>query len=113
MEPIALDSGVMATDYWGMTYVEIVKQVESNNRRRESELKEKAYYDYTLANLFAVASNDPKKMPKADKAYPILGDMVSKPISEEEAKAKKLEALKAHFKAKDDKFKAIQATKEG
>ena len=72
MEPIAIDYGILATDYWMMTFGEIMTQVESNKRKRETELKEKAMFDYKAAQLNMYAFNDPSKMPTAEKHYPYL-----------------------------------------
>lgn len=74
MEPAAIDYGIPATDYWMMTFGEIMSQVESNKRKRETELKEKAMFDYKAAQLNMYAFNDPSKMPTAEKHYPYLVD---------------------------------------
>lgn len=83
MEPIAIDYGILATDYWMMTFGEIMTQVESNKRKRETELKEKAMFDYKAAQLNMYAFNDPSKMPTAEKHYPYLVNKKVKEIEQE------------------------------
>lgn len=72
MEPLAVEWGVPANEYWSMTYAEIVTQVEANKKRYELEMKNKAMFDYNSAQLNAYAFNDPSKMPKVEEVFPFL-----------------------------------------
>ena len=74
MEPMAVEWGVLAVDYWLMTFNEIMIQVAANKKRKEYERKEKAMFDYKQAQLNSYAMNDPKKMPKIEKMYSFFED---------------------------------------
>lgn len=84
MEPKAIDFGIPATEFWMMTFGEVMSQIESNQRKRELELKEKAMFDYKSAQLNMYAFNDPSKMPTAEKHYPFLVDKEIKKIIQPE-----------------------------
>ena len=83
MEPVAVEWGIPANEYWSMSYAEIITQVEANKKRHEMEMKNKAMFDYNAAQLNAWAFNEPNKMPKAEAIYPFLK-------SEEEQKLEEL-----------------------
>lgn len=83
MEETAIENGILASDYWYLTFGEILDQVKVNQKIRFNKLREQADMDYRMAQLMAYAMNDPSKMPKFDEAYPFL---IEKP-SEEEAQA--------------------------
>lgn len=72
MEPLAVESGILATDYWDMTLNEIMLQCSANKKIKEREIKEKAMFDYNMIQGMMFAFNDPKNMPKAEKLYPML-----------------------------------------
>lgn len=87
--PQAVEAGISSTDFWGMTFDEIMVQVEANKKRHENELKEKAMFDYSQQRLAIYAFNDPKNFPKYEEAYPFLKqiqDEVEQSASEEERK---------------------------
>ncbi|KGH33954.1 hypothetical protein [Lactococcus cremoris] len=87
--PQAVEAGISSTDFWGMTFDEIMVQVEANKKRHENELKEKAMFDYTQQRLGIYAFNDPKNFPKYEDAYPFLNQLkeeVVQAVSEEEEK---------------------------
>ncbi|WP_270220121.1 hypothetical protein [Lactococcus lactis] len=87
--PQAVEAGISSTDFWAMTFDEIMVQVEANKKRHESELKEKAMFDYTQQRLGIYAFNDPKNFPKYEDAYPFLKQLkeeVVQAVSEEEEK---------------------------
>lgn len=87
--PQAVEAGISSTDFWGMTFDEIMVQVEANKKRHENELKEKAMFDYTQQRLGIYAFNDPKNFPKYEEAYPFLNQLkeeVAQAVSEEEEK---------------------------
>lgn len=87
--PQAVEAGISSTDFWAMTFDEIMVQVEANKKRHENELKEKAMFDYTQQRLGIYAFNDPKNFPKYEDAYPFLNQLkeeVEQAVSEEEEK---------------------------
>lgn len=89
--PQAVEAGISSTDFWAMTFDEIMVQVEANKKRHENELKEKAMFDYTQQRLGIYAFNDPKNFPKYEDAYPFLNQLkeeVVQAVSEEEEKKK-------------------------
>lgn len=84
-----VEAGISSTDFWAMTFDEIMVQVEANKKRHENELKEKAMFDYTQQRLGIYAFNDPKNFPKYEDAYPFLNQLkeeVEQAVSEEEEK---------------------------
>ena len=83
MYPIAVKLGIPASEFWSMTYDEIVTQVEANVLNKEEALKEQAMMDYKRAQLISYSVNDPKKMPKFEDFYSF-----SKEETEDEAELK-------------------------
>lgn len=87
--PQAVEAGISSTDFWAMTFDEIMVQVEANKKSHENELKEKAMFDYSQQRLAIYAFNDPKNFPKYEDAYPFLNQLkeeVEQAVSEEEEK---------------------------
>ncbi|KAJ76043.1 prophage protein [Enterococcus faecalis AZ19] len=85
MYPQAVEAGIPASEYWLMTFDELMVQIQANKVRKENELKEKAMFDYSQQKLAVYAFNDPKKFPKFEEAYPFLQDienLVNKGITE-------------------------------
>ncbi len=68
--PQAVQIGISSTDFWSMTFDEIMVQVEANKKRHENELREKAMFDYSQQRMAIFAFNDPKNFPKFEEAYP-------------------------------------------
>lgn len=87
--PQAVEAGISSTDFWAMTFDEIMVQVDANKKRHENELKEKAMFDYSQQRLAIYAFNDPKNFPKYEDAYPFLNQLkeeVVQAVSEGEEK---------------------------
>lgn len=84
MYPMAVEAGIPATDYWSMSFDEIMIQVLANRKREQKRLKEKAIFDYAQQRLSIFSFNDPKKFPKFEEAYPFVSDMDKKDEKEEE-----------------------------
>ena len=87
--PQAVEAGISSTDFWAMTFDEIMVQVAANKKRHENKLKEKAMFDYSQQRLAIYAFNDPKNFPKYEDAYPFLNQLkeeVVQAVSEEEEK---------------------------
>jgi hypothetical protein len=84
----ALDYGIKEADFWEMTIAELSRAVESKKRIQERELKEKATFDYILADLIGRSVSrlysSSNKMPSIAETYPAL-------FSAEEIEAKRQE----------------------
>lgn len=102
-----------------MTIAEIYRKVSSYNRVREAQIREKATFDYSLANLIGLSVSrllDSKnKYPPISDAYPSLFE----PVPEErghrvEIDMNKLfqfaEKANKRFENKDDEGRAINDT---
>lgn len=78
----ALDCGITEADFWSMTLAELDRLVESKNRIKKAELKEKATFDYTLGILIGKAfSGD---YPDLADAYPSIFDKVKQQEAQKE-----------------------------
>lgn len=77
----ALDYGITEFDFWEMTFSEIERAVSSKRRVLDVQAREKAYYDYTLANLItkgvARVLGDKSSYPTIEEAYPGLFEEVA------------------------------------
>lgn len=112
MYPKAVEAGIPATEYWGMTLEEIMIQVQANKKVKENELKEKAMFDYSQQRLAVFAFNDPKKFPKFEDAYPFLKQIeqaVEEAKTEDESKQ---DAMKRDQEIFLTQAQAINATRE-
>lgn len=110
--PQAVEAGISSTDFWSMTFEEIMIQVEANKKRHENELREKAMFDYSQQRMAIFAFNDPKNFPKFEEAYPFLAAIeqkVKKGLSEEE---QRLQDMHHDQEIMMKNIQAIQATKE-
>lgn len=110
--PQAVQIGISSTDFWSMTFDEIMVQVEANKKRHENELREKAMFDYSQQRMAIFAFNDPKNFPKFEEAYPFLAKIeeeVSQAISEEEKRQQDMERDQAIMM---QNISAIKATQE-
>ncbi|WEG74419.1 hypothetical protein [Vagococcus intermedius] len=76
--PLAVVCGISSSDYWDMTYKEILEQCEAFKQNQNVRFKERATFDYRLANLLSYAFNDPSKMPKLEEVYPFMKKETSK-----------------------------------
>lgn len=119
MEQVAVGWGIPSTDYWSMTFGEIMVQIVANKQRMEIERKEKAMFDYQQAQLMMYAFNDPKKFPKATDVYSFLGekekqesDKGSKILADNEIKPYRAEEDKAWFMQMAEAVKAHNKKKE-
>ena len=83
----ALDIGIKEQDFWFMTCGEVARAIESHNRCYKAESREKACYDYVLADLIgrsiARLHSSSAKMPELYECYPSLFD--SREIQEQKA----------------------------
>lgn len=94
---IALDYGIDEQQFWTMTIAELERAVESKNRVKQVEAKEKAAFDYILAELVgrsvARVFNSSNNMPTLSEAYPSLFDTAAA-AEDREAKRAELSALR-------------------
>lgn len=95
----ALDAGITEKDFWNMTLGEVVRAIESRNRIIKMEAKERAAYDYALADLIgrsvARIQSSANKMPEIHTVYPSLFDGAE---IQEQQQAKKDEISVIRFK---------------
>ena len=91
--PQAVEAGIASTDFWNMTFDEIMVQVEANRKIHENKLREQAMFDYSQQRMAIFAFNDPKNFPKFEEAYPFLKQIkeeVKEAVSEEEMRKKEM-----------------------
>lgn len=95
----ALDAGITEKDFWDMTLGEVIRAIESRNRVLKIEAKERAAYDYALADLIgrsvARIHSSANKYPKISDVYPSLFDAAE---LEEQEQARKMELSAIRFK---------------
>ena len=93
----ALDSGIVELDFWEMTIGEVVRSIESFNRRSRAQTQEKASLDYIQAQLIikgvGMVLGSKERFPSINEAYPTLFDELEKEQQE------KLEAQRAELSA--------------
>jgi hypothetical protein len=84
----ALDCGIAEADFWNMTIGELRRAIESYQRTEKQKAKERASYDYILAELIGRsvgrAFSNRSKFPEVYEVYPSLFD--GKEIEEERRK---------------------------
>ena len=93
----ALDSGIAENDFWNMTLAEVIRAVESHNRRYRAQQREQAAQDYILADAIGRSISriysSSATMPQIYELYPTLFD--SAEIQEQEqTKRDELSALR-------------------
>ena len=96
---IALDYGISENCYWNMTLGEITRAIESAKRQQKERAKEKASFDYILADLVgrsvARIHSSSARMPSIYEVYPSL--FVTEEIEAQQAE-KKIELSAIRFK---------------
>lgn len=93
----ALDYGITEYDFWNMTIVEIERAINSKRRVKKIEAKEKASFDYILADLIGKSVsriyNSSNEIPEINEVYPSL--FASQEVEEQRAaKRDELSALR-------------------
>ena len=75
---VALDYGISEWEFWDMTIAELTRAVESKKRVLKIQQQEKAFYDYTLADLIGKSISrlysSSAEMPEIGVVYPTLFD---------------------------------------
>ena len=101
----ALDYGITERDFWDMTLAELNRLIASKERVRKQEAKERATFDYILADLIGRSIgriySSSAKMPDINEAYSTLFD--GKKI-EEQKMQKKQELSVIRFKQFAEKY---------
>lgn len=72
MYPKAVEAGIAAERFWGLSYEELIIQVRANAKIHQRELEEQAMLTYKQAQLNAYGMNEPKKMPKFQQIFPFV-----------------------------------------
>ena len=115
----ALDYGITEEQFWDMTFAEIQRAVDSKVRVMKREAKEKATYDYILADLIARGVSkvlgDKSEYPSIEKAYPGLFDeMVEEKQEKIEEQKMNLSALrfKQFAQSYNKRFKSKEVAKD-
>lgn len=108
----ALDYGISELDFWNMTLAELTRAIDSKKRVQQQEAREKACYDYILADLIGRSVgrlySSSGKLPELHEAYPGIFDIQE---IEEKKQAQQAELSAIRFKqfAKfhNDRFKEV------
>ena len=95
----ALDYGITEDQFWVMTFAEIERAVSSKVRVRKLQAREKATYDYILANLItrgvSKVLGDKESYPTLEEAYPgVFDDVVEEQKTKVEEQKMSLSALR-------------------
>lgn len=74
----ALDYGISEEQFWNMTFAELDRYIQSQNRRKKAEAQERATFDYLLADLMgrsvARIYSSSNTMPDISEVYPTIFD---------------------------------------
>jgi hypothetical protein len=104
----ALVYGISEFDFWNMTIAEIKRAVEAKQKVEKLELKQKAIYDYKLANLITIGFAN--RLPDIWEMYPTLFDSEEE-IQKREQKQAELSALRFINFAESFNKRFMEATK--
>jgi hypothetical protein len=106
----ALDCGITEFEFWGMSFAELDRAIQSKERTKKLQLKEKATFDYTLGILIGRAMGG--EYPSIAEAYPTLFDKVE-PQEKQQERIIELSVLRfkqfANFH--NDKYKEVASDK--
>ena len=106
----ALDIGIDECAYWNMTIAEYIRAIESYNRRKKANDRDKASFDYLLADTvgksIARIYSSSARMPELFVVYPSLFDS-AEIQAQKQAKRNELSILrfKQFTQAHNDKYK--------
>ena len=104
----ALMYGISEHEFWNMTIAEISRALKVKQKVEKLELKQKAIYDYKLANLIAIGFAN--KLPDIWEMYPTLFDSEEE-IQKREQKQAELSALRFINFAESFNKRFTEATK--
>lgn len=95
----ALDYGITEEQFWNSTLAELIRAIESIKRKQKQQAQEKAYSDYTLANMIghsiARIHSNSAEYPHISAFYPAL---FNAQVVEEQQQQKKDELSALRFK---------------
>lgn len=104
----ALDCGITEWDFWDMTLAELERAVASKRRIQKVEAKEKASFDYILADLVgrsvARIYSSSNKMPDIKEIYSSLFDEEDEKVIEEKRQERQAELSALRFKQFADAY---------
>lgn len=99
--------GIIEQDFWTMTFAELDRALSSKKRVIRTEAKEKASYDYILADLIGRSISriysSSNKLPEIAEMYPALFD--NEEIAQKKQE-KKMELSALRFKQFADSYNA-------
>lgn len=104
--------GISEHDFWSMTLAELERLINSKKRIQRDQAKEKAAFDYVLADLIGRSVsriyNSSNKLPEISEAYPSLFD-TQEVEDQKQAKRDELSALrfKQFANSYNNKFKEV------
>ena len=104
----ALMYGISEFDFWNMTIAELSRALKIKQKVEKLELKQKAIYDYKLANLIAIGFAN--RLPDIWEMYPTLFDSEEE-IQKREQKQAELSALRFINFAESFNKRFTEATK--
>ena len=87
----ALLYGITESEFWNMTISEVIRAVKAKQDREKLELKNKAIFDYKLANMIGISFVN--KLPDIWEFYPTLFNSEEE-IEKREKKQAELSALR-------------------
>ena len=100
-----MDYGLSEFDFWNMTLAEIVRHIESKQRIQKMEAKDKAMFDYVLADLIGKSISriysSSATYPTIDEVFPTLFE---KEQIEEQKQMKKDELSAIRFRQFAESF---------
>ena len=103
----ALDYGLSEFDFWDMTISEVNRYVQSRIRVLNIKQKQKANFDYTLANLIgrniSIVLGGKEKLPPIEEVYP---NIFAEEKKELDAKMEEQNAVLEEQKARMEEQKA-------
>lgn len=113
----ALDCGISESAYWNMTIAELMRAIESYNRRYRAAERQQAALDYILADAIGRSVSriysSSAKMPKLYELYPALFE-TEEIKAQEQAKREELSVLrfKQFAQAHNNKLKGATVKDE-
>lgn len=101
----AMDEGIPEREFWDMSIAELERSIASRRRVRKAQERERASYDYILADLIGKSvgrlHSSQNKYPAIEEAYPGLFDAEA---MEEQRAAKRAELSAIRFRQFADQF---------
>ena len=112
-----MDYGITESEFWDMTIAELQRAIESRKRIQERALKERATFDYLLADMIgrsvARIYSSSAKMPNIAEVFPALFDR-EELEAQHQVKRDELSVLrfKQFTQSFNKKFEEVQTNKQ-